>query len=127
MTRPRFEQWLKGYERAWRTAGTDSLRALFAPGATYRMSPYEESATGLEAIAALWDDERDGPDEGFRMSAEVIAVEGSTGVARVKVTYDVRGGREFLDLWLVRFDGTGLCVEFEEWPFWPERSARSGR
>jgi SnoaL-like domain len=127
MTRARFAQWLKGYERAWRTAGTDSLAALFAPGARYRMSPYEEWAGGLEAIGALWEDERDGPDEGFQMTADVVAVEGHTGVARVKVNYDVGDTREFVDLWIVRFDHAGLCVEFEEWAYWPERSARSGR
>ncbi len=127
MTRPRFVQWLKGYERAWRTAGTTSLAALFAPRATYRMSPYEEPVIGLDAIAALWERERDGPGEGFRMSSEVIAVEGDTGVARVKVNYEVGDVPEYLDLWIVRFDGTGVCVEFEEWPFWLERPTGAPR
>ena len=61
------------------------------------------------------------------MTSEVVAVEGDTGVARVRVEYDVGETREFLDLWIVRFDRSGLCVEFEEWPFWPERPAHSGR
>ena len=52
------------------------------------MSPYDEPAAGLEAIASLWEAERDGPDEPLRMTAEVVAVEGNTGVARVKVSYD---------------------------------------
>jgi hypothetical protein len=127
MTRSRFRQWLRSYERAWRTAGTDMLAGLFAPTATYRMSPYDEPATGLEDIGALWEAERDGPGEGFRMTSSVVAVEGDTGVARVHVEYDAGETPEFLDLWVVRFDRTGLCVEFEEWPFWPERPARSGR
>jgi hypothetical protein len=58
----------------------------------------------------------------------VVAAEGDTGVARVKVHYlapkDKEGRRnrqrrEYRDLWIVRLDEAGLCSHFEEWPFWP--------
>ncbi len=54
------EAWVAAYERAWRAAGTESLRELFTEDATYRMSPYEEPATGLAEIAELWERERRG-------------------------------------------------------------------
>lgn len=115
--RARAEGWIEAYERAWRTAGTDLLKELFSEGATYRMSPYEEAASGLAAIAELWERERVEPDEGFEMSYEVVAVDGDTAVSRIEVEY--AGGAEYRDLWIVRFAPDGRCCEFEEWPFWP--------
>jgi hypothetical protein len=83
------------------------------------MSPYEESARGLEEIAALWERERRGPDEGFEMRHEIVAVEGDIGVVRVDVDYE--RGTEYRDLWLIRLDPDGRCSEFEEWAYWPEK------
>jgi hypothetical protein len=109
--------WIEAYERAWRTAGADSLAALFTADASYRMSPYEEPARGLAEIGALWERERAGPDEGFEMSFELVAIDGATAVARIAVAY--ASGAEYRDLWILRFGGDGRCREFEEWPYWP--------
>lgn len=117
--RERIDAWVAAYERIWRTAGTEPLRELFDEGATYRMSPYEEPATGLTEIAALWERERKGPDEPFEMSHEVLAVDGDTAVVRVEVTYGGPHRLQYRDLWIVRFAADGRCREFEEWPFWP--------
>jgi len=111
------EEWIGAYERAWRTAGTDSLAELFCEDASYRMSPYEEAARGLASIAGLWERERVGPDEEFEMNSEIVAVDGDTAVARIEVTY--ASGAEYRDLWLIRFAADGRCREFEEWPYWP--------
>ena len=111
------EAWIGGYERAWRTAGTDSLAELFCEDASYRMSPYEDAARGLVAIGALWERERIGPGEEFAMSSELVAVEGDTAVARIEVAY--AGGAEYRDLWIIRFADDGRCRAFEEWPYWP--------
>jgi ketosteroid isomerase-like protein len=111
--------WIEAYERAWRSVGTAQLAELFSEDASYRMSPYEEPVRGLTAIGALWERERESADEEFAMTAEIVAVEGDTAVARVEVAYG--NGDEYRDLWIVRFDGDGRCREFEEWPFWPER------
>jgi hypothetical protein len=112
-------EWLGAYERAWRTAGTESLEELFAPDASYRAAPYEQPYRGMAAISELWERERAGPDEEFEMSAEIVAVEGPVGVARVEVRYGDPPRAEYRDLWIVRLDESGRCVEFEEWPFWP--------
>ena len=60
-----FTAWVAGYERAWRSPGTDLLATLFAADAEYLMSPYAVPVRGLAAIGRLWEDERDGPDEPF--------------------------------------------------------------
>lgn len=111
--------WIEAYELAWRTAGTEALAGLFSEGASYRMSPYEETVRGLEAIGELWERERAGPDEEFEMGFELVAVEGDTAVARIEVAYAT--GAEYRDLWIARFDPDGRCREFEEWPYWPGR------
>ena len=118
-SRDEVDKWIAAYERAWRSAGTESLADLFAEDGSYRMSPYEEPARGLEQIAALWEREREGPDEGFEMRHEVVAVEGDTAVVRVEVEY--ARGTEYRDLWVIRFDPEGRCRDFEEWAYWPDK------
>ena len=114
-----FVAWLDRYERLWRTAGTDQRSSLFVDDAHYLQSPVEAPLAGLDAIAAMWEGQRDGHDEVFTMTRDVVAVNGDTGVARVVVRYDDPVAPEYVDLWVVRFDGSGRAVYFEEWPFWP--------
>jgi hypothetical protein len=108
-----------GYERAWRSPGTALLRALFAEDASYRMSPFEQTATGLVEIEGLWEREREGPDEDFELAHEIVAVEGDVAVVRAEVEYRPPAGSRYRDLWVIRFAADGRCREFEEWPFWP--------
>jgi hypothetical protein len=119
MTRDDFASWIARYEELWRTPGTAGLDRLFAPEAVYRHSPFAEPVVGLANIAQDWEREREGPDEPFEMTPEIVAVDGDTAVARVAVTYGSQ--QRFLDLWLARFDAEGRCVSFEEWPFWPDQ------
>jgi ketosteroid isomerase-like protein len=119
MERPALQAWIDGYEAAWRTAGAEPLRKLFTDDASYLPSPYEEPLRGLEAIGRFWEDTRDGPDEAFSMTSEVVAVEGDTGVARVFVRYGDPVSREYRDLWIVELAPDGRCSHFEEWPFFP--------
>jgi ketosteroid isomerase-like protein len=119
MLRDDVTNWIDGYERAWRTAGTDALGDLFTDDASYLQGPYETPKVGLEQIATMWEDTRDGPDEAFRMTSEVVAVDGTTAVARVEVHYGDPVQRKYRDLWLMRFADDGRCRAFEEWPFHP--------
>lgn len=121
MTRAQLSAWLGEYERAWRTSGTAGLGQLFSEGATYQLSPYDEPIAGLDAIAAMWERERAGPDEQFTMSSEIVAIDGDAAVVRVAVDYSGPPAREYRDLWVIRFDQAGRCQAFEEWPFWPEQ------
>ena len=122
-----FLAWLDAYEGAWRLPGTEGLSQLFAADAVYLTSPYAEPVVGLAAIADMWEDERDGPDEVFAMSREVVAVSGDVGVGRVEVAYGEPVRQHYRDLWVVRFDAAGRAVHFEEWPFWPDHGVTPQR
>jgi hypothetical protein len=111
--------WVRRYEHAWRSPGTDRLAELFAPEATYSQGPFEAPVVGLSAIARMWDAEREGPDEEFTMSAEPVAVEGRTGVVRVHVEYRAPA-QEWADLWIITLDDSLRCTAFEEWPVAPD-------
>jgi hypothetical protein len=120
VTREQLQDWIRRYERAWRSPGTDSLRELFTGHATYLPSPYENAWVGLEEIATMWEREREGPDEVFAMTSDVFAVDGDRAVVTVEVRYGDPVRREYRDVWLLRFE-EGLCAHFEEWAFWPDK------
>ena len=127
MDRNRVAAWIAAYEQAWRTPGTATLGTMFTPDASYQQGPYREPVVGLPAIVRMWDSERDGPDEVFQMTSEVVAVDGDTAVARVHVRYGDPVHQEWRDLWIMRFAEDGRCLSFEEWPFAPEkRTAAAG-
>ena len=119
LNRAELRDWIAGYERVWRTPGTDALAELFADDASYSTAPYGETHRGLEAIAALWDREREGPDEAFEMTAEVVAVEGDTGSRGSRSDTATRGRLS-----------TGTYGSFGSTSggaAWGSRSGRSGR
>ena len=119
MERRDFRDWLERYEGAWREPGTQELAGLFTTDATYRQSPYGDSVEGLEAIEAMWEREREGPDEAFSMQTRIVAVEGGTGVVRVAVDYGDPVEQRWLDLWLIELREDGRATSFEEWPLAP--------
>ena len=123
MNRDLVERWIEAYLRAWRTEGTALLAELFTADASYRPGPWGEVVTGLERIGAFWDDERDGADEVFSETHEIVAVDGDTAVVRVHVDYADESVGRWRDLWVIHFDAHGRCRSFEEWPFAPPTTA----
>jgi len=119
MERRDFRDWIERYEHAWREPGTQELAGLFATDANYRQAPYAEPVEGLEAIEAMWEREREGPDEAFTMTAELTAVDGEVGVARVEVHYGAPAEGSYRDLWVIELREDGRARSFEEWPFAP--------
>lgn len=112
------EGWVAGYVAAWRTEGTKPLASLFMSDATYSPSPWATPFRGLAEIEPWWEAERDGPDEVFTFTHEVVAVEGDTAVVRVAVDYPSSRWR---DLWVLEFATDGRVTSFEEWPFAPKQ------
>jgi ketosteroid isomerase-like protein len=121
MDRNHVTRWVAAYEQAWRAPGTDALATIFTAEASYLQGPYRAPVIGLAAIARMWEHERDGPDEVFRMTSDVVAFDGDTAVARVEVHYGDPVQQEYRDLWIMRFAEDGRCHTFEEWPFWPSQ------
>ena len=119
MNRGQVRDWVTAYERAWRAPGTGALAEIFTADARYQQGPYDEPVTGLAAIGGMWEAEREGPGEVFRMTSEVVAADGDTAVVRVEVGYGDPVRQEYRDLWILRFAADGRCASFEEWPFWP--------
>jgi hypothetical protein len=121
VTRAAVHEWVSGYERAWRTAGTAMLAALFTAEATYSPGPFEPTVRGLAAIGEFWEAGREGADELFTFSSEQVAVDGLIAVVRTEVSYDIPERRRYRNLWVLRFAPDGRVSDFEEWPFWPEQ------
>ena len=74
------------------------------------------------SLAALWEREREGPDEGFTLRHHIVAVDGTTAVVRVEVDYASERSGRWRDLWVLRFADDGRCAAFEEWPFAPDQA-----
>ena len=123
--RAAIRRWLAAYEAAWRTPGTSGLAQLFTEDVIYRQSPYEEPVVGLDAVRRMWDAERNGPDEGFTLATDILAVDGATAVVRAEVHY-TEPEQEYRDLWIIRLGDDGRGQEFEEWPYWPDRPYAPG-
>ena len=119
MTRDELSRWIDSYLAAWRSGqGVDEL---FTRDARYRSSPYMEPYEGIAAIEKFWKRETDEGEE-FTVDAEIVAVEGDTGVVRLDVEYTAPKQRHYRDLWIVTMGADGRCTAFEEWPFWPPGS-----
>ena len=111
--------WLARYELAWRAPGTDRLREVFTESVSYSASPWSDPIVGLDELGRFWDACRSGPDEGFRMESEIVAIDERVAVVRVVVDYD--DGQRWRDLWVLTLDDEGRCDHFEEWPFAPDQ------
>jgi hypothetical protein len=111
--------WVAAYEAAWRAPRTEALAELFIEDATYQPSPFSDPLRGLGQIAEMWVAERDGPDDAFTMTSEVVAASDSRAVVRVEVEYGPPRRQLYRDLWVLHFAADGRCAAFEEWPFWP--------
>ena len=120
-------RWLAAYEAAWRAAGTEAVDLLFTEDATYLQAPYERPVIGLAEIRAMWETEREGPDEIFTLATDILAVDGPTAVVRAEVRYGQPLRQEYRDLWVIRLAENGRCRRFEEWPYWPGRGYTAAR
>ena len=112
------QRFLDGYLDAWASNNPDSIRALFAPQATYRGGASDlEPAVGVDEIIALWLEERDEP--GTWSYSGAVELQTKTAAVIRGVTTYTEGQKSgiYENVWLVRFDEDGRASEFQDWWF----------
>ena len=127
MDRASVETWLSRYVEAWKSYDGQAIADLFSTDAIYRFHPYDVSGSvihGREAIVRSWlepDGDQSGRDEpgSYEAHYEPYAVDGDRAVAVGWSSYWTDDTRSILErvydnVFLMRFDGDGLCVEFTE-------------
>jgi hypothetical protein len=112
------QHWLDDYVEAWRSNDPRKIEALFSEHARYSWSPFdEEPAAGRAAIVEGWLNEPDDPDS-WECGYQPLAVDGDVAIASGWTRYRPEGskpGREYANVFVMRFDRQGLCSEFTEW------------
>lgn len=109
--------WLENYVNAWKSYDADSIGALFSDDARYYYDPFDEPVEGREAIVASWLEDRHDPAT-FDGTYEPLTVEGNVAVANGRSRYYSAPGMvasEYDNIFVIRFDDHGQCVEFREW------------
>lgn len=110
--------WLDAYRRAWELQDADQAASLFSEGALYYETPFEEPFSGRESIVRYWQDGAVAAQRDIAFGFDIVAIEGSTAVARwtASFTRTPSGVRVELDgVLTAEFDGQGLCAVFREW------------
>ena len=118
LDRAKVTAWLDAYVRAWKTYDQDAIGDLFSEDATYSYNPYSEPIRGRAAIVASWLDGPDSPGtyDGYN---EPIVIEGDRAVANGRSRYFEQDGStlraEWDNIFFLRFDNEGRCMEYREW------------
>ena len=111
-------QWLNDYVSAWKSYDPAAIGALFSEDARYYYGPFDEPLVGRAAIVASWLEEPDGAGQ-YDAQYAPVAVDGQTAVANGRSQYFAPGsktvGAEYDNIFLMRFDAAGRCIEFREW------------
>jgi uncharacterized protein (TIGR02246 family) len=108
--------WIERYQRAWETNDPAAIGEVFAEDARYYPTPDEEPWRGRAGIVASWLERKDEPGT-WAFRYQILAVAGDLAFVRGWTHYD--DPPDFSNLWVIRFDADGRCVEFTEW--WMER------
>lgn len=117
MNKENIAAWVENYRRAWQTNNPKHIARLFARDAAYYRDPFAKPWQGRDEITREWLAHADAPGD-YEFRYEVIGTGRDTGVVRGWTKYN-HPPREYSNIWLIRFDDAGRCVEFTEW--WKER------
>ncbi len=113
MNEPTVAAWVERYVRAWETNDPAAIGELFAEHALYYPAPDTEPWRDRDGIVAGWLERKDEPGTwGFRY--QVLAAAADLAIVRGWTHY-VEPPSEFSNLWVIRFDAAGRCIEFTEW------------
>ena len=128
MTHDDVQHWLERYVAAWTTYDPDAIGELFSEDASYRYHPWDEPVVGRAAIVADWLDAKDEPGT-FAAHYDVWALDGERATAMGESRYTNPDGSYralYYNLWALRFDGHGKCVEYVEYFMELPESRREG-
>lgn len=109
--------WLNEYGRAWEARDPDRAAALFSEDARYYEDPFGAPAHGRDGIRAYWANAT-GRQTDVTFSHDRVCVSRATAVARWAATFTRTPGGTAARLdgvFVLRFDGDGLCRELREW------------
>jgi uncharacterized protein (TIGR02246 family) len=105
--------WVDEYVRAWNSNDSEDIGRLFTDDAAYYTGPFDTPWKGRDAIGQKWLSRKDEPNTtSFRY--EVLANTSDQAVVRGWTHYH-NTGREYSNIWLIRFGADGRCREFTEW------------
>lgn len=111
------DKWLDAYGAAWEARDPDAAAALFAPGATYRDTPWSEPYSGPDGVRDYWAgvtaDQRD-----VDFQSRALGVIGQTGVAEWSCRFRLDSSGSSVELngvFVLEFDASGLCTSLREW------------
>jgi len=96
-------KFMQGYKAAWEARDPTMFAGLFHADGKYHNTPFQVQ-TGRAELAEYW--KRVQLQEDVRVTCEVLADEGDTGIAHWHVTYQV-ASEELFQIW-ARSAGTGL-------------------
>jgi len=113
--------WVERYVRAWETNDPAAIGNLFAEHALYFPTPDAEPWRDRGGIIAGWLERQDEPGT-WVFRYQVLAVAVDLAFVRGWTRYN-EPLSDFSNLWVIRFDADGQCVEFTEW--WMEHGQRA--
>jgi uncharacterized protein (TIGR02246 family) len=109
----RVHAWIDNYIQAWNSNDPADIGALFTRDAAYYTEPHSPPWRGRDEIVRQWLDRKDAPGQTqFRwypltVTPEIAVVQGETVYPSERHTYS--------NLWVIRLDTEGRCIEFTEW------------
>ncbi len=120
MTAAELDKWLAAYGRAWESRDPEAACVLFTDDARYYETPFADPAVGRDGVRSYWT-AATAEQHDVRFSYEVLFVGEGSGVARwwAEFSPDSKNRSGKLDgVFLLQFDGEGLCRELREWWHW---------
>lgn len=117
-----FNKWLSSYGMAWEEGDPQQAANLFAEGASYQVTQFDEPMVGKEAIQIYWLAGPGSNQKEVSFSYRIISVRGNEGIARWQANFqrtDSNNSVELDGILIAEFDDSGSCTDFKEW--WHQR------
>ena len=105
--------WVESYVQAWETNDPAAIGDLFAEHALYYPTPDAEPWRDRGGIIAGWLERQDEPGT-WVFRYQVLAVAADLAFVRGWTHYN-EPPSDFSNLWVIRFEAAGRCLEFTEW------------